>query len=106
MKSKLVNTQVSRKIKSFAVKPEADSQYRFLLNGSLHPHGLMRRPRCWRRGFTSLWRGPRHGDGDGGSGRWARPFFFGLGPGGGRGRTTGGCSKYNLALRFRITTNQ
>jgi hypothetical protein len=52
-----------------------------------------------------LWRGPRHGDGDDGSGRRAHPFFYGLGPGGGRGRTTGGCHKYNSALRYRIATN-
>jgi hypothetical protein len=101
-----VSQHISRKIKIFAAQPEADLQYRFLLNGSLHPHCLTRRPRCWRWGFTSLRRGPRHGDGDGCSGHRAPPFFFGLGPGGGRGRTTRGCYKYDSTLRYCITTNQ
>jgi hypothetical protein len=91
-----VSQHTSRKIKIFVVRPEADLQYRFLLDGPLHPHGLTRRPRCWWRGFTSLWRGPRHGDGDGRSGRWACSFFFGLGPGGRSGRITGGHYKHDI----------
>jgi hypothetical protein len=55
-----VSQHISRKIKSFAVQQEADLQYIFLLNGLLHSHGPTRRPRYWRRGFTSLWCGPRH----------------------------------------------
>jgi hypothetical protein len=101
-----VSQHISRKIKSFAVQQEADLQYRFFLNGSLHPHGLTRHLCCRRWGFTGLWRGPRHGDGDSGGCRRARPFFFGPGSGEGRGRTTGGCHKYNSELRYRITTNR
>jgi hypothetical protein len=88
------------------VQPEADLQYRFLLDGPLHPNGLTRRPRCWRWGFTSLWCGPRHGDGDGCGGRWVCSFFFGLGPGGGSRRTKGGHCKHGIISTYGNTIRQ
>jgi hypothetical protein len=84
----------------FIVQPEVDLQYRFLLDGPFHPHGLSWRFHCGRRGFTSQRRGPRHGDGDGCGGRWGRFFFFGLGPGGGGGRTTGGHRKHGIISTY------
>jgi hypothetical protein len=101
-----VSQHKSRKINSFAVHQEADLQYRFFLNCSLHLHGLTRRLRRRRWGFTGLWCGPRHGDGDSGGDRWACPSSFGLGPGGGCGRTIGGWYKYDSASRQHITTSK
>jgi hypothetical protein len=39
----LVSSCLTTWISQFAVQQEVDLQYRFLLNGSLHPHGLTRR---------------------------------------------------------------
>jgi hypothetical protein len=91
-----VNQHISQQIKTFVVHQEDDLQHGFFLNSSLHPHGLTRRLRGRRRGFTGLRHGPRHGDGNSGSGRRACPFSFGLGLGGGRGRATGGCYKLSI----------
>jgi hypothetical protein len=88
------------------VQPEADLQYRFLLDGPFHPHGLSWRFRCGRWGFTSQRRGSRHGDGDGCGGRWGCFFFFGLGPGGGGGRTIGGYCKHGIISTYGNTVRQ
>jgi hypothetical protein len=90
----------------FIVQLEANLQCRLLFDGPFHPQGLSQRFRCGRRGFTSQWRGPRHGDGDSCDGRWSCPFFFGLGPGGGGGRTTRGHCKHDTPSTYSNTTRQ
>jgi hypothetical protein len=98
--------RTSRKFKICVVQPEADLQYQFLLDGSFHPHGLSWCFHCGRRDFTSQRRSPRHGNGDGRGGRWGCLFFFGLGPGGGAGRTTGGHCKYDIISAYGNTVRQ
>jgi hypothetical protein len=86
----------SKKGSMFIMQPDANSQRRLLFDGPFHPYGPSRCLRCWWRGFTILWRSPRHGDGDNCGGRWGCSFFFGLGSGGGSGRTTGGHCKHGI----------
>jgi hypothetical protein len=88
------------------MQPEVDFQYRFLLDGPLHPDSLTRRPRCWRRGFTSQRHGPRQGNCDGCGGRWGCLFFFGLGPREGAGKTTRGHCKYDIISAYGSIVRQ
>jgi hypothetical protein len=101
-----VRQHTSRKIRKFIVQLEANLQYRLLLDGPFEPHGPSQRFRCGRRGFTSQWRGPRHGDGDSCDGRWSCFLFFRLGLGGGGGRTTGGHCNHDTISTYNNTIRQ
>jgi hypothetical protein len=90
----------------FIVQPEANLQCRLLFYGTFFPQGPPWRFRCGWRGFSSQGRSPRHGDGNGCGGRWSCPFFFGLGPGGGGGRTTKGHCKHDTLSTYCNTTRQ
>jgi hypothetical protein len=79
MKSSL-SSYKSEKSRMFIMQPDANLQCRLLFDSLFHPQGLSRCFRCWRRGLTSRWRGPSHGDGDGCGGRWSCSHLFGLGP--------------------------
>jgi hypothetical protein len=90
----------------FIVQPDTNLQCRLLFDGPFHPQGLSWRVRCRRRGFTSQWRGPRHGDSNICGGRRSRSLLFRLGPGGRGGRTTSGYYQHVTISTYSYTTKQ
>jgi hypothetical protein len=89
------------------MQPDANLQCRLLFDGLFHPQGPSRSFRCWRRGLTSWWRGPRHGNGNSRGGRWNCSHLFGLGPGCRGSRTTSGhCQHVTISMFSNLTKQQ